>query len=97
MPYTTDKPPDQIKGLPKGGKAIWIAAFNAAIVEYKDDETKASATAWAAVKTKYEQDKEGNWRILEVNRACQFEGFEKATGINVPKAVIEYLLKKKTG
>ena len=65
MPYTTDKPPDQIKGLPKGGKAIWIAAFNAAIVEYKDDETKASATAWAAVKTKYEQDKEGNWRAKQ--------------------------------
>lgn len=43
------------------------------------------------------KDEKGNWRILEVNRACQFEGFEKATGINVAQLVVEYLLKKKKG
>lgn len=37
------------------------------------------------------QDNEGKWRILEVNRSCQFEGFEKATGDNVAKKIIEYL------
>lgn len=40
------------------------------------------------------KDKKGQWRILEVNRACQFEGFEKATGINVAEMTIEWLLKK---
>lgn len=32
--------------------------------------------------------------ILEVNRQCQFQGFEKATGVNVGKLVVEMFLKK---
>jgi RimK family alpha-L-glutamate ligase len=40
---------------------------------------------------------DGNWKVLEVNRACQFQGFEKATGINVPEKVIKYLLLRKEG
>jgi len=41
------------------------------------------------------EDEKGNWKILEVNRACQFEGFEKATGINVASRTVDFLLKKK--
>lgn len=66
MPYTIDKPPEQIKGLPHHAAEIWIAAFNAAIVEY-DDEGKAAATAWAAVKTKYEQDADGAWHEINAH------------------------------
>jgi RimK family alpha-L-glutamate ligase len=36
---------------------------------------------------------EGKWIVLEVNRACQFEGFEKSTGINVASKIVEYLAK----
>ena len=32
--------------------------------------------------------------ILEVNRQCQFQGFEKSTGINVAKLVVEMFLRK---
>lgn len=32
--------------------------------------------------------------ILEVNRQCQFQGFEKSTNINVAKLVVEMFLKK---
>ncbi len=32
--------------------------------------------------------------ILEVNRQCQFQGFEKSTGINVAKKVVEMFLEK---
>jgi ribosomal protein S6--L-glutamate ligase len=32
--------------------------------------------------------------ILEVNRQCQFKGFEESTGINVAKQVVEMFLKK---
>jgi RimK family alpha-L-glutamate ligase len=39
------------------------------------------------------KDNEGRWIVLEVNRMCQFEGFEKSTGINVAGNVIDYLLK----
>jgi RimK family alpha-L-glutamate ligase len=37
------------------------------------------------------KNKEGRWIVLEVNRACQFEGFEKSTGINVASKIVEYL------
>lgn len=33
----------------------------------------------------------GDWKVLEVNRACQFKGFEESTKINVPQKVLEYL------
>lgn len=38
------------------------------------------------------KDRQGNNYILEVNRACQYKGFEKATGINVAKRVLEMLV-----
>ncbi len=34
---------------------------------------------------------DGEWKVLEVNRACQFKGFEQATGTNVASNVIFYL------
>ena len=43
------------------------------------------------------KDKDGNWIVLEVNRACQFQGFEKATGINVAGKIIEFLLNQGGG
>ena len=65
MPYTVDNPPERIKNLPEHAQEIFISAFNSAITQYKGDEEKANATAWAAVKTKYEQDEEGNWKARE--------------------------------
>ena len=40
------------------------------------------------------KDENDNSYILEVNRQCQFQGFEKSTGINVAKLVVEMFLKK---
>ena len=40
------------------------------------------------------KDEKGNNYILEVNRQCQFQGFEKSTGINVAKKVVEMFLKR---
>jgi len=59
MPY--NKPPDRIKALPKHAQDIWTAAFNAAWKQYDGDESRANATAWAAVKNSYEQDSDGKW------------------------------------
>lgn len=39
-------------------------------------------------------EENANSYILEVNRQCQFQGFEKSTGINVAKLVVEMFLKK---
>jgi len=41
------------------------------------------------------KDEKGNNYILEINRQCQFQGFEKATGINVAKRVVEMIANKK--
>lgn len=38
------------------------------------------------------QDDKGEWKVLEVNRSCQFEGFEEATGDNVAQKILQYLL-----
>ncbi|MFA7301778.1 MAG: hypothetical protein WC069_05685 [Candidatus Shapirobacteria bacterium] len=40
------------------------------------------------------KDNEDKSYILEVNRQCQFQGFEKSTGINVAKLVVEMFMKK---
>lgn len=37
------------------------------------------------------KDNEGNNYILEVNRQCQFKGFEQATGVNVAGKVVEMI------
>lgn len=34
---------------------------------------------------------DGDWKVLEVNRACQFKGFEQATGTNVASNILFYL------
>ena len=64
MPYQEiDELPDAVKALPAHGQEIWMAAFNSAFEEYKD-EGKAAATAWAAAEKKYK--KEGDkWMPLE--------------------------------
>lgn len=54
MPYTVKNPPDRIKMLPTHAIEIWVAAFNSALDQYKDEE-KANAVAWAAVKLKYKK------------------------------------------
>jgi len=64
MPYTMENPPEKIKDMPKHAQEIFVSAFNAALKQYKD-EGKANATAYAAVKTKYKQDNEGNWVAKE--------------------------------
>jgi RimK family alpha-L-glutamate ligase len=34
---------------------------------------------------------DGGWKVLEVNRACQFKGFEQATGVNIASEVVKYI------
>ncbi len=70
MPYDTLADlPDAVKKLPKHGQEIYRSAFNSAFKLYDGDEGKAAGTAWAAVKTQYEQDAEGNWTAKESKEA----------------------------
>lgn len=54
MPYTTTNPPSRISKLPKAAQSIWIAAYNSAYAQYKNEES-ANKVAWAAVKRKYKK------------------------------------------
>jgi cation transport regulator len=66
MPYPTlASLPDGVKVLPKHGQEIYQSAFNAAFKQY-NDEAKAHATAWAAVKNKYE-NADGVWKAKEAD------------------------------
>ena len=62
MPYERKADlPDAIKKLPSEAQDIWQKAFNAAYEQYNGDEAKSAATAWSAVKHKFEQNEDGNW------------------------------------
>uniref|UniRef100_A0A6M3MEB9 Uncharacterized protein n=2 Tax=viral metagenome TaxID=1070528 RepID=A0A6M3MEB9_9ZZZZ len=70
MPYrSVAELPPAVKDLPTHAKEIYMAAFNAAFEQYKDRgeqrEALAHGTAWAAVKTKYKKNDDGNWVAKE--------------------------------
>jgi cation transport regulator ChaB len=75
MPYNvkTDLP-EAVQALPDKAAEIWRKAFNAALKEYNGDESKAAATAWAAVtKAGYEKGEDGKWSAQE-NHLAQAVG-----------------------
>jgi cation transport regulator ChaB len=84
MPYTKDNPPAATKGLPEHAVAIFIAAFNSALEQYKD-ESKAFPVAWAAVKTKYNQNEKGEWIAKEAVKAIRTNIAEDADELSCPK------------
>lgn len=72
MPYTSNSAPDWVKELPAKLKDAWIAAFNAAFEEYKDDG-KASAVANAQL-SKMGEKKDGKW-IMKEGKSALIEDF----------------------
>jgi cation transport regulator ChaB len=61
MPYKyPDNIPDAIKDLPADAQKMWVSVFNSAYAQYKGDEAKSNATAWAAVNKEYEEV-DGEW------------------------------------
>ena len=65
MPYQTrqdlpDRVKDALSNVPHA-QDIYKEAFNAAYEQYDGDESRAHATAWAAVKEKYEKGDDDSW------------------------------------
>ncbi len=62
MPYSSNShlPQDVQDALPEHGQEIYREAFNSASEQY-DDESRAHATAWAAVKNVYHKNDDGKW------------------------------------
>ena len=58
MPYgSKTELPSAVRKLPEHAQTIWMSAFNAAFRQYKGDEQKAFAVAWAAA-NKYKKTNE---------------------------------------
>lgn len=54
--------------------------------------TKLVKADYAGLDVAWDEDKQ-DWVILEINRTAQFKYFEKKTGVNVAKEIINYLIK----
>lgn len=73
MPYTTEKPPEWLKNLPKGAIRIGVEIFNKVLAE-KDDEDQARKAAWSAIKAKYEKGEDGKWHARQGQNESQRKG-----------------------
>ncbi len=64
MPYdrNVELPPEVRNALPSRAQTIWREAFNAALIEYDGDESKAAAVAWQAVKKAGYRKVNNEWR-----------------------------------
>ena len=63
MPYDsrTDLPDPVRDHLPAHAQDIYKEAFNSALHHYDQDESRAHAVAWAAVKRQYHKGDDGDW------------------------------------
>jgi len=89
-----------MKRTPKAGNFLSNYSQGGSIDKYegrdKADIEKISMQAAACFKLDYcgvdlMKGNDGEWKVLEVNRACQFQGFEKAIKVNVAKEVLKFL------
>lgn len=88
-----------MKRTPKNGEFLSNYSQGGSVERYKDRhkdiENIAIKTA-GYFKLDYcgvdlIKDNKGDWIVLEVNRACQFKGFEESTGVDVAESVLEFL------
>lgn len=76
MPYQSNADlPAAVKKLPSHGQTIYRSAFNSAYEQSGGDESRAHATAWAAVKNRYRQNEEGEW-VAKDSEAIARDGCE---------------------
>jgi len=89
MPWKKDTLPDAVKALPEHAQEIWLKAANSAMEE-DDDDKKAIATAWEAVKKGgYEKGDDGKWHKAEKHSekdvTDEFTEDDKSTAVKLLK------------
>lgn len=93
-----------MKRTPKKGEFLSNYSQGGNVESYKDTSDKVTEIEKIAIRTAkhFQLDycgvdlmkgNDNKWKILEVNRACQFQGFEKSLKINVAKEVLNFLRK----
>jgi RimK family alpha-L-glutamate ligase len=87
----SSKPEEFRNNVSLGGKA---EVYQLSKTEEKIALDAAKAMKYEVVGVDLISDNKKNVKVIEVNRAPQFEGFMKTTGINVPQEIMKYLLSK---
>ncbi len=89
MPYKTiaDLPSGVKDNLPTHAAEIYMAAHNAAMKQYDNDEGKSAAVAWAAVEQSYKKNADGKWvakeaKVKEILQAKYAEIIQEAAKRN---------------
>lgn len=85
----TPKLGEFLSNYSQGGKVSNMNA-DASVIELATKTTKHFKLDYVGVDLMMGND--GEWKVLEVNRACQFKGFEQATGVNVASEVINFIM-----
>lgn len=60
MTTDLDSLPKPAKKLPDEAKEIWVAAYNQDF-GWRCQEAHAEKAAWRTIRTRYEQNEEGDW------------------------------------
>lgn len=90
-----------MKRIPQEGNFLSNYSKGATVEEYKGPDSKIVTDLAQKTAKDFKLDYVGvdlilgnddKWKVLEVNRGCQFEGFERATGINVARKLVDYFL-----
>ena len=70
MPWSSNTDlPKGVKSLPSEAQTVWRKIANAALEQYKGDDTRALATAWAGLKRAgWSKDADGIWSKHEVEK-----------------------------
>lgn len=101
----SDKVLGVMQRIPKAGSFLSNYSQGGSVKKYEGDDIQVVKDI--AIKTaKHFQleyvgvdlmmGNDGSWKVLEINRACQFKGFEMATGVNVAREVLDFLESKKS-
>ena len=93
-----------MKRTPKSGEFLSNYSQGGQVEEYKsiNDELRIKKIAIKTAKhfkldyvgVDIMMGNDGQWKVLEVNRGCQFKGFEFSTSINVAHELISFMAKR---
>jgi RimK family alpha-L-glutamate ligase len=90
-----------MKRTPREGEFLSNYSQGGKIQEYEDKSDESISQIALKTAEHFKLDYVGvdlmlnnqkEWVVLEVNRACQFKGFEQATGVNIASKVVDFLI-----
>lgn len=78
-----------LSNFSQGGKVELFSEPSESVIQIATKTAKHFKLDYVGVDIMFGNDKK--WKVLEVNRACQFKGFEKALKVNIAKTLLDIL------